>query len=131
MPAQGIERFGADVVLDAAGILEGGLLVDPQPDENLCQAIVAVVGLLSNPLSFWGERDALVGIQLQVTVSGKALDLLADSWAGEMHVMGDIDGAHSPILFLKDEDRLEVHLGGFLTVHGLTHFQLLRKPLRF
>ncbi len=131
MPAQGIERFGADVVLDAAGILEGSLLVDPQPDENLCQAIVAVVGLLSNPLSFWGERDVFVDIQLQKSFSGKALDLLADGGAGELHVMGDVDGAHSPILFLKDEDRLEVHLGGFLTVHGLAHFQLLRKPLRF
>ena len=114
MPAQAVEGFRADVVLNAAGILKGGLLANPHPDENFRQTVVAAVSLFSNLATFRRKGDMFVIVQLQVAVSSKPFDLLADGWAGELHLTGDVDGADIPIFLLKDEDRLEVHLSGFL-----------------
>ena len=129
MLPQGVEGFRADVMLDAAGILEGDLLADPHPDKNLCQAVMAVVGFFSDLAAFGGEGDALVGIQFQVALGGKAPELLADGGAGELHVVGDVDSSYVAIFLLEDENGLEIHLSGFLTVHALTRFPINRTSL--
>ena len=124
-----IKSLLADIMLNPAGIFIGGLLVDAHPDENLGQAVVAAVSLFSDLAAFGGEGDALVGIQFQVALGGKAPELLADGGAGELHVVGDVDSSYVAIFLLEDENGLEIHLSGFLTVHALTRFPINRTSL--
>ena len=80
MLAQAVEGLGADMVLNAAGILERGFSLTPI-QISLRQAVMPSVGLLRDQASFGSEGDVFLLVQFQVAIAREAFDLLADRWA--------------------------------------------------
>ena len=131
MLAQAVEGLGADIVLNAAGILERGFLADSHPDKDLRQAVMPSVGLLRDQASFGGEGDAFFLVQFPLALARAAFDLLADRWAGELHVAGNIDSTHGAFSFLEDENGFQVHFSRFLEVHALFSLRVSNRCIDF
>ncbi len=129
--ANGRERSGAQVVLDALGIGLGVFSGNPQSQQEFNQQVVTLPGFFGEALSSGGEKHRAVwggGDQPFPFQSG---DGLGYGHVGDAEPPGKVHGAGLSGLGDQVVDEFDVVLGGLLSVVGAGAAEGIGSPLVF
>ena len=114
MVLNGGKALLADDVLNSAGIFGGYLGVDPQHDQKIGNQGMALINLVGDGLSCGEQRDGAFGADGDISVLPEVFHGYADAGFGESQLIGNVDGAHSALLIMKNQDRFQIVFGRFV-----------------
>ena len=113
-PFDRFKGFVTDSVLDAAGVLGGGVLGYSEGYEKGGEYLVAAVNLLCDEASLLGEGNVAVRVYRDVSAAFQKTDGAADAGLGEAHILADVDGTDVRLFFREYQYCFEIHLARFL-----------------
>ena len=96
-------------VLDFAGVVCRGFLVDAEPDEELTEHGVTLVGALSDLKPRLGEVKSPVVGNGDVAAVTENSDRTADAGLGVAHFLADVDRAHKSLALTENIYGFKIH----------------------
>ena len=106
---QSREGAAAYDVLDFAGVVCRGFLVDAEPDEELTEHGVTLVGALSDLKPRLGEVKSPVVGNGDVAAVTENSDRTADAGLGVAHCLADVDRAHKSLALTENIYGFKIH----------------------
>ena len=104
----------ADGVFHAAGILGGGFRVYADFYQPGGEHGVPLIDFLRYLPAIVGEGDVAVLVHYDKSTVFQQPDGTADAGLGLAHMLHDVDGAHRRHFAAEHQNRLQIHLSGFL-----------------
>jgi hypothetical protein len=108
--AEGLERFDADVVLDALGVDAGGFLAHAERNQEGDDGLVALAAFLRDLQAGLGQKDAAIALAGDEALGGQAGEHLGDRRLGDAEAGGDVDLARLVAVLDEVGDQLDVIL---------------------
>ena len=96
-------------VLDFAGVVCRGFLVDAEPDEEFAEDGVTLIGALSDLKSCLGEMKSAVVGNCDVAAVAENSDRTADAGLGVAHFLADVDRAHKSLALTENIYGFKIH----------------------
>ena len=118
MPADRLKGLLAQVVLDLAGVLPGGLRAHAQAGQQLGKKLVPFVHALGDLPSRLQQYDHPRLIQRDISAFPQALGGIAHTGLGHTDFLRHVDGPDVAVLLLQHEHCLQIVLCRFVYRHS-------------
>ena len=96
-------------VLDFAGVVCRGFLVDAEFDEELAEDGVTLIGALSDLKTRLGEMKSTVVGNCDVAAVAENSDRTANAGLGVAHFLADVDRAHKSLALTENIYGFKIH----------------------